>query len=243
MFHFKSLERFLKAHTHQTKERINELSALLIEKNILIQLANSDVKEFLFKWHLIHEDASRKLQSLDKAINEVQNWEHCLLELQEWVSYMEKYLSTRLDQDLFASDIGDDEFNRIQTQFGQNERTLKELEDSVEKYKLSGNSASSRLEQQLGSIKLAWADLQHKWRKFQKPADFDPKLNRVRKQLDDVEQLLHLIEFDSEDSDAIHMQLEHCMKFYKTLSELKGQIEFVLKQGRTIVDKKQVSYN
>jgi hypothetical protein len=29
-------------------------------------------------------------------------------------------------------------------------------------------------------------------------------------------------------------------KFYKTLSELKGQIEHVLKQGRTIVDKKQV---
>ena len=42
------------------------------------------------------------------------------------------------------------------------------------------------------------------------------------------------------DADAIHLQLEHCMRFFKTLSELKGQIEQMLKQGRAIVDRRQV---
>ena len=50
-----------------------------------------------------------------------------------------------------------------------------------------------------------------------------------------------MIELHTEDSDTIHLQLEHCMKFYKTLSELKSQIEFVLKQGHSIVKKKQVN--
>jgi dystrophin len=237
-----SLERFLKAHTHQSKERISELSALLLDKQVLVQLANSDVKEFLFKWHLIHEEASRKLQALDAAIADVQGWEKRLLELQDWVGYMDKYLSARLDQDIFADDVPED-FARIQDEFAQNELLLKELEDGVDKYRMresSSSSASSRLEQQLSAMKRAWAELHHKFRKFQKPADFDQKLGKVRKQLDEIEQVLYMIEINGECSDTIHMQLEHCMKFYKSLSELKGQIEFVLKQGRSIVDKRQV---
>ncbi len=102
----------MKAHTHETKERINELSNLLIENNILIQLANSDVKEFSFKWHLIHEEAARKLQSLDAALNDVQNWDRKVNELNEWISYMDKYLSTRIEQEIFADDVPDD-FNVI----------------------------------------------------------------------------------------------------------------------------------
>lgn len=237
-----SLERFLKAHTHQTKERIGELSAQLVEKNILIQLANSDVKEFLFKWHLIHEEASRKLQTLDSAINDVQNWERRLIELQDWCLYMDKYLSTRIDQDIFADDVPDD-FARIQDEFARNELILKELEEGVEKYRACGKlDSATRLDQQLTLMQRSWTDLQHKLRKFQKPADFDQKLNKVRKQLDEIEQVLHMIDINCEDSDTIHMQLEHCMKFYKTLSELKSQIEIVLKQGRSIVDKKQVDH-
>lgn len=81
---------------------------MLIEKNILIQLANSDTKEFLFRWQLVHDEANKKLQLLDSAINDIQNWERRLLELQDWIIYMDKYLSTRIDQDIFADDVPDD---------------------------------------------------------------------------------------------------------------------------------------
>ena len=203
-------------------------------------LANSDTKEFLYRWQLLHDDASSKCQSLDAAINDVQNWEKRLLELKDWVGYMDKYLTTRIDQDIFADDVPED-FARINEEFIQNEFLLKELEEGVEKYKQHGQlDAATRLDQQMSFMKKDWTDLNYKFRKFQKPADFDQKLNKVQKLLDDIEQALYMIEVNSEDSDTIHLQLEHCMKFYKTLSELKSQIEFVLKQGRSIVDKKQV---
>lgn len=231
-----SIERLLKSHSHQPKERINDLSSLLVEKNVLIQLANSDAKEFTFRWQLIHDEANKKLQSLDNAINDVQNWERRLLELQDWIIYMDKYLSTRIDQDIFADDVPDD-FVRIEEEFHVNEMRLKELDEGVDKYK---HDAATRLDQQLNIMKKNWTDLSHKFKKFQKPADFDLKLNKVRKSLDEIDQALHMIDVNTEDSDTIHLQLEHCMKFYKTLSELKSQIEFVLKQGRSIVDKRQV---
>lgn len=203
-------------------------------------MANSDTKEFLFRWQLIHEDAFKKLQSLDTAINDVQNWEKRSFELQDWLIYMDKYLSTRLDQDIFSDDVPED-FLRIQEEFYQNEQLLKDLEDCVERYRFQGKlDAAARLDQQITLLRSSWSDLNSKFKKFQKPADFDQKFVKVRKQLDEIEQALYTIDVNTDDSDTIHLQLEHCMKFYKTLSELKSQIEVVLKQGRSIVDKKQV---
>ncbi len=211
MLTLKSIERFIKSHSQQSKERISELSSLLIEKSILIQLANSETKEFLFRWQLIHDEAAKKLQSLDSAINDVQNWEKRLLELQEWINYMDKYLSTRIDQDIFADDVPDD-FTRIQEEFLQNETLLKELEDGIEKYRIQGKvDAASRLESQLNILKKSWLDLNQKLKKFQKPADFDQKLNKVRKLLEEIDQAIYMIDVNTEDSDTIHLQLEHCM--------------------------------
>ncbi len=75
---------------------------------MLIQLANSDTKEFLFHWQFIHDEANKKLQSLNSAIGDVQNWERRLIELQDWINYMDKYITTRIDQDIYADDVSDD---------------------------------------------------------------------------------------------------------------------------------------
>jgi predicted ArsR family transcriptional regulator len=68
-------------------------------------------------------------------------------------------------------------------------------------------------------MKKNWNDLNQKFKKFQKPADFDQKLNKVRKLLDEIEQALYMIEVNTEDSDTIHMQLEHCMVSRKIIEQ------------------------
>ena len=73
---------------------------------------------------------------------------------------MDKYLSTRIDQDIFADDVPDD-FTRIQEEFLQNETLLKELEDGIEKYRIQGKvDAASRLESQLNILKKSWLSTQ-----------------------------------------------------------------------------------
>ena len=94
----------------------------------------------------------------------------------------------------------------------QNDFLLKELEDGVERYRLQGKAdAATRLDSQLNIMKKYWNEVNHKFRKFQKPADFDQKFNKVRKLLEEIDQALYMIEVNTDDSDAIHLQLEHCM--------------------------------
>ncbi|CAF5114578.1 unnamed protein product, partial [Rotaria socialis] len=40
--------------------------------------------------------------------------------------------------------------------------------------------------------------------------------------------------------DVIHNQLEHCLKLYKTLSDIKSEVEYVIRTGRGIVEKRQI---
>ncbi|CAF0734079.1 unnamed protein product [Brachionus calyciflorus] len=230
-----NLENQFKYHKTDTKERIGQLSNLLVESNILIQLNNSDVKEYIFKYQLVYDEAQKRIKNLEESLYELQTWEKKFAELQDWIGYMDKYLSARVDNDIYADDVPQD-FQRVQEEFSKNERILKDLEETNEKFR----TKDERIQQRFTILKRDWQNLTHKFKKFQKPADFDLKLKKVCKQLDEIEQALYMIELNSEDSDTIHLQLEHCIKFYKTLSDLKSQIESVLKQGRSIVDKKQV---
>jgi predicted ArsR family transcriptional regulator len=82
----------------------------------------------------------------------------------------------------------------------------------VERFKLQGKTESAlRLDQQLNVMKKNWNELGNKFKKFQKPADFDQKLNKVRKQLEDIDQAMYMVDINNEDPDTIHLQLEHCM--------------------------------
>lgn len=82
--------------------------------------------------------------------------------------------------------------------------------------------------------------LQTKFRRFQKPSDFEPKYIKVRQMLNDVEENIYLLETRSDDPDVVHNQLENCLKLYKTLSDIKGEVEYVIRTGRAIVDKRQI---
>ena len=50
-----------------------------------------------------------------------------------------------------------------------------------------------------------------KFRKFQRPVDFEPKLTHVKRVLDEIDERIHLIELCSEDPDVVQGQLDHCM--------------------------------
>ena len=50
-----------------------------------------------------------------------------------------------------------------------------------------------------------------KFRRYERPGDFDSKLANVWKVLKEVNERVHLIELRGEDSDLIADQLEHCM--------------------------------
>jgi hypothetical protein len=210
-FFFKTLERILKAHSSQYKERIIEICTLLTEKRVLIPLISHEARDYQVRVQRVVEDANNKIQNLDNAINDVQNWEKRLYELKEWIVYMDKYLVTRVDQDIFADDVPEDAA-RIQEEFTKHELIIKELDDAIYHYKQQDKTnAAYRLEQQLNLLRKNWIELNFKMKKFQKPSDFDVKLQKMKRSIDEIDAALHKIDIYNEDPDVIHLQFEQCM--------------------------------
>ncbi len=219
----------LKSHSSQYKERIIDICNRLTEKRVLIPLVSNEARDYQIRIQRVSEDANKKIQNLDHAISDVQNWEKSLFELKDWIAYMDKYLSTRIGQDIFADDVPDDA-SRIQDEFSTHEIVIKELENVIQTYKQHGKTnAALRLEQQLDVVKKSWVELNSKLKKFQKPSDFDIRLQKMKRSIDDIELALHKIDIYSEDPDVIHLQLEQCMVFNFSLTLYNKLFTFFLR--------------
>lgn len=57
--------------------------------------------------------------------------------------------------------------------------------------------------------------------------------------LDEVKMHLPALETKSVEQEVVQSQLSHCVNLYKSLSEVKSEVEMVIKTGRQIVQKKQ----
>jgi len=57
--------------------------------------------------------------------------------------------------------------------------------------------------------------------------------------LDEVKMHLPALETKSVEQEVVQSQLNHCVNLYKSLSEVKSEVEMVIKTGRQIVQKKQ----
>ncbi|XP_072363571.1 utrophin isoform X2 [Scyliorhinus torazame] len=78
-----------------------------------------------------------------------------------------------------------------------------------------------------------------KFQLFQKPANFEQRMLDCKSVLDGVKAELHVLDMRSVEPEEIQPQMDNCMKLYKTLSEVKLEVETVIKTGRQIVQKQQ----
>ena len=70
--------------------------------------------------------------------------------------------------------------------------------------------------------------------------DLEPRLDRVHRQLRDIRQKIYLTDLASADVEGIQGQLHHAKCIYNALSDIKPEVENVIKMGRKIVDAKAV---
>lgn len=56
-----------------------------------------------------------------------------------------------------------------------------------------------------------FAEVMMKFRKFQRPAEFEPKLSHVKRELDSIQERIHLLEVPSDDPQAIQERHDACM--------------------------------
>ena len=190
----------------------------------------------------VGKEVSNDLARLESLLQQSQELERTLLGAMQWLSDADELLQSRLENDILAGDVPQ-EFEALQNEFADHEKTMDNLEQIKKDLTSEGRElAAARLDQQMDLIKERFVTVHHKFAKFQRPADFETKLERVRHTLDDVEEKLHLLEIREGDLETLSSQLDHCLKFYRTLSEAKPEVEYVLRTGRQVVEKCQVDY-
>ncbi|XP_012946043.2 dystrophin [Aplysia californica] len=236
------VETYLAEHSTENKRHISELANDLIHNSIMVETVRKELEDFLRKNEKVESEARSKIQRLEQSIQRAQTIERQMLEMSQWMGDVSQLLQNRLDADMLAGDVPQ-EHETLQLEVKQQQELLEELEKNVQEYRQQGKmEASARLEQQTQLLKKHFAEVMVKFRKFQRPAEFEPKMTHVWRELGAIQGTVHLLEVPSDEPEAIQERHENCMKFYRTMSELKPEVETVLKTGRQIVEHKQVDF-
>ncbi|GLD69340.1 dystrophin-like protein [Lates japonicus] len=82
-------------------------------------------------------------------------------------------------------------------------------------------------------------EISTKYQLFQKPANFEQRMLDCKRVLEGAKAELHILDIKDVEPEKIQSHLSGCMKLYKLLSEVKLEVETVIKTGRQIVQKQQ----
>ncbi|CAJ0954150.1 unnamed protein product, partial [Ranitomeya imitator] len=129
---------------------------------------------------------------------------------------------------------------KIQADISSHEAALEDLKKTVRSAVQSAPEVkSSRGGSQLDVLQRKLREVSTKFQLFQKPANFEQRILDCKRVLDGVKVELGVLDVKDTDPEVIQKHMDGCMKLYKTLSEVKLEVETVIKTGRQIVQKQQ----
>uniref|UniRef100_A0A8C3P8N8 Utrophin n=1 Tax=Chrysemys picta bellii TaxID=8478 RepID=A0A8C3P8N8_CHRPI len=215
-----SLESVLR-HPADNRTQIRELGQTLIDGGILDDIISEKLEAFNARYEeLSHLAVSRQI-ALEQQLQAMRENDHMLQVLQENLAELDRQLASYLTDRIDAFQMPQ-EAQKIQAEITVHESTLEEL-------KKNARSLPARKLREVST----------KYQLFQKPANFEQRMLDCKRVLDSVKAELHVLDVKDTDPDVIQGHLDKCMKLYKTLSEVKLEVETVIKTGRQIVQKQQ----
>ncbi|XP_039307685.1 dystrophin isoform X10 [Solenopsis invicta] len=234
------LENYIRNHPESRLEKIQEIGKQLIDSNIMTHSIETDVEGLTNRWENLNKQAGQRAKLLEGSVKQAQQSEGRILALQHSLTQIDSVLTARLDCDLTADDLPHD-YQKLMEELEQQRATLEEMASQIESYKASGKQeAALRLQEQMSLIEQKYAKVQRKFQRFRCPTNIEPRLSRALRELRGIEEATCLLELSSEDPEVIEGQLKHCLRFYQTLSEIKGEIECIIVTGRKLVEDKAV---
>uniref|UniRef100_A0A8C8VJ87 Utrophin n=1 Tax=Pelusios castaneus TaxID=367368 RepID=A0A8C8VJ87_9SAUR len=233
-----SLESVLR-HPADNRTQIRELGQTLIDGGILDDIISEKLEGFNARYEeLSHLAVSRQI-ALEQQLQTMQETDHMLQVLQENLAELDRQLTSYLTDRIDAFQMPQ-EAQKIQAEIIAHESTLEELKRNARSLpSASSECRSPRGGTQLDVLQRKLREVSTKYQLFQKPANFEQRMLDCKRVLDSVKAELHVLDVKDTDPYVIQGHLDKCMKLYKTLSEVKLEVETVIKTGRQIVQKQQ----
>uniref|UniRef100_A0A8C1XJX2 Dystrophin n=1 Tax=Cyprinus carpio TaxID=7962 RepID=A0A8C1XJX2_CYPCA len=219
-----SLDTMIREHPEYNRNQIRELAQTLMDGRVLDELINKRVEDYNTRWDELMQRALQRRQQLEKSMQWAQENDKTLRLIQDSLNTTDRHLAAYIADGIDAAQIPQ-EAQKIQTELNGHEVTLDDMKKKAVKVDAS---EKDKLLQVKGKFRL-----------FQKPANFDQRLRECERALEEVKGKLGVLSIRSVEQEVVQSQLEQCMKFYKNLSEVKSEVETVIKTGRQIVQKQQ----
>ncbi|KAL4838949.1 hypothetical protein H8958_003677 [Nasalis larvatus] len=233
-----SLESVLR-HPADNRTQIRELGQTLIDGGILDDIISEKLEAFNSRYEDLSHLAESKQISLEKQLQVLRETDQMLQVLQESLGELDQQLTTYLTDRIDAFQVPQ-EAQKIQAEISAHELTLEELRRNMRSQPpTSPESRTARGGSQMDLLQRKLREVSTKFQLFQKPANFEQRMLDCKRVLDGVKAELHVLDVKDVDPDVIQTHLDKCMKLYKTLSEVKLEVETVIKTGRHIVQKQQ----
>ncbi|XP_068164982.1 dystrophin isoform X2 [Antennarius striatus] len=220
-------------HPEDNRNQIRELAQTLMDGGVLDELIQQKLDAFNARWDELMARALRRQKELGKSVQWAQENDKTLRQMQESLANTDRHLTAYLNDHIDAQQIPQ-EAQKIQSELSGHEATLEGL-----RKKHQDKEPSQRRMGQIDLTQKMLTDVWTKFRLFQKPANYDARLADCERQLNAVKAQVAVLEIGSVEQDVVQSQLEQCMKLYKVLSEVKGEVETVIKTGRQVVQRQQ----
>ncbi|XP_010124905.1 PREDICTED: dystrophin-like, partial [Chlamydotis macqueenii] len=217
-----SLERLMR-HPEDNRNQIRELAQTLTDGGILDELINEKLEKFNTRWEELQQEAVRRQKNLEQSIQSAQETDKTLRLIQESLAVIDKQLTAYIADRVDAAQVPQ-EAQKIQSELTSHEISLEEM-----KKRNRGKDAAKRVLSQIDVAQKKLQDVSMKFRLFQKPANFEQRLQECKRILNEVKLQVPKLEMKSVEQE----------KLYKSLSEVKSEVETVIKTGRQIVQKQQ----
>ncbi|XP_039997801.1 dystrophin [Xiphias gladius] len=227
-----SLEVLLR-HPEDNRNQIRELAQTLMDGGVLDELIQQKLDAFNTRWDELMARAALRQKELEKSAQWAQENDKTLRQIQESLANTDRHLTAFLTDHIDAQQIPQ-EAQKIQAELSGHDATLEDI-----RKKNQDKEPSQRMMGQIDLTQKMLADVWTKFRLFQKPANFDTRLAECERALAGVKSQVGVLDIRSVEQDVVQSQLEQCMKLYKVLSEVKGEVETVIKTGRQIVQRQQ----
>ncbi|XP_074043867.1 utrophin isoform X2 [Macrotis lagotis] len=233
-----SLESVLR-HPADNRTQIRELGQTLIDGGILDDIISEKLENFNSRYEELSHMAESRQISLEKQLQTMRETDHMLQVLQESLTELDKQLTIYLTDRIDAFQVPQ-EAQKIHAEITAHELTLEELRRNTRSQPpTSPEGRTPRGGSQMDILQRKLREVSTKYQLFQKPANFEQRMLDCKRVLDGVKADLHVLDVKDIDPDVIQSHLDKCMKLYKTLSEVKLEVETVIKTGRQIVQKQQ----
>ncbi|CAH2227184.1 jg14588 [Pararge aegeria aegeria] len=248
------LENYVSNRSEERMSRIEAVGRQLADAHIMPNWIRAEIDALTRRWESLQKQAADRTAELESAAREAARCEVSLDNLQQWLISVQNRA--------FRDEPLDDQ--QLPVEFAAQREVLREVEQQVEAYREAGKlEAADRLRDQLDHVRRNLNETEEQLKIIKKEQDEESnsiteagiesgsesdaarlatRLTRATDALREVQRgAAAALSLRAADPDAVRAQLRTCLRFYRTLSEIKSEVESIIKTGRKMVEEKAVS--